>query len=121
MPFFHDAYKGWSCCNKKSVDFTEFLNIKGCKQSKHSNIKPAEPPKSEKSPTIEAASAEIVAPAATVAPAAKPAAPSTIVRPDFDAPLVQITPTVAPSLQQAIDNIVPIISRSSDLTQQPIG
>lgn len=35
---FHDAYKGWSCCNKKSVDFTEFLNIKGCTKSKHSNV-----------------------------------------------------------------------------------
>lgn len=37
VPIFHDAYKGWSCCNKKSVDFTEFLNIKGCSRSKHSN------------------------------------------------------------------------------------
>lgn len=27
-PVFHDAYKGWSCCNKKCTDFTEFLNIK---------------------------------------------------------------------------------------------
>lgn len=27
-PFFHDAYKGWSCCKKKCTDFTEFLNIK---------------------------------------------------------------------------------------------
>lgn len=37
-PIFHDAYKGWSCCNKKSVDFTEFLNIKGCTLAKHSNV-----------------------------------------------------------------------------------
>jgi hypothetical protein len=29
-PFFHDAYKGWSCCKKKCTDFTEFLNIKVC-------------------------------------------------------------------------------------------
>jgi len=28
-PFFHDAYKGWSCCNKKCTDFTEFLNVPG--------------------------------------------------------------------------------------------
>lgn len=38
LPFFHDAYKGWSCCNKKCIDFTEFLNIKGCTLSPHSNI-----------------------------------------------------------------------------------
>ena len=27
-PVFHDAYKSWSCCEKKTTDFTEFLNIK---------------------------------------------------------------------------------------------
>lgn len=47
-PFFHDAYKGWSCCNKKCTDFTEFLNMKGCTLAKHSNIKPPEPEKPQK-------------------------------------------------------------------------
>ncbi len=28
-PYFHDAYKGWSCCGKKCTDFTEFLNVPG--------------------------------------------------------------------------------------------
>eukprot|EP00128_Syssomonas_multiformis_P012842 Colp12_sorted_trinity150504_noHs@29202 len=45
QPVFHDAMKGWSCCNKKSTDFTEFLNIKGCTVGRHSNVKPVEPPK----------------------------------------------------------------------------
>ncbi|KAG5864132.1 hypothetical protein JTB14_012046 [Gonioctena quinquepunctata] len=45
-PVFHDAYKGWGCCKKKCTDFTEFLNIKGCTLSKHSNVKPPEPEKS---------------------------------------------------------------------------
>ena len=27
VPIFHDAMKGWSCCKKKSPDFTEFLNF----------------------------------------------------------------------------------------------
>ncbi|VVC46304.1 Hypothetical protein CINCED_3A001389 [Cinara cedri] len=44
-PFFHDAYKGWSCCKKKCTDFTEFLNIKGCTNGCHSNTKPKEPEK----------------------------------------------------------------------------
>ena len=30
QPVFHDALKGWSCCNKRSTDFTEFLNFKVC-------------------------------------------------------------------------------------------
>lgn len=38
-PKFHDAYKIWSCCNKKSTDFTEFLNFKGCTTGPHSNEK----------------------------------------------------------------------------------
>ncbi|XP_012263523.2 cysteine and histidine-rich domain-containing protein morgana [Athalia rosae] len=45
QPVFHDAYKGWSCCNKKCTDFTEFLNIKGCTKSSHTNVKPVEPEK----------------------------------------------------------------------------
>ncbi|CAB4007211.1 Hypothetical predicted protein [Paramuricea clavata] len=43
MPVFHDALKGWSCCQRRVTDFTEFLNITGCRKSKHSNMKPAEP------------------------------------------------------------------------------
>lgn len=39
-PVFHDAYKSWSCCNKKSIDFTEFLGIPGCTWGRHSNVKP---------------------------------------------------------------------------------
>ena len=39
---FHDAYKGWSCCNKKSTDFTQFLSYQGCAKGTHSNIKPPE-------------------------------------------------------------------------------
>lgn len=42
VPIFHDAYKQWSCCKKKSSDFTEFLNYKGCSLGKHSNEKPIE-------------------------------------------------------------------------------
>ncbi|XP_054712719.1 cysteine and histidine-rich domain-containing protein 1-like [Uloborus diversus] len=48
IPVFHDAYKKWSCCEKKTTDFTEFLNIKGCTRSYHSNVKPPEPPKPAK-------------------------------------------------------------------------
>lgn len=43
VPFFHDVYKKWSCCDKRTTDFTEFLNIQGCCRSYHSNVKPVEP------------------------------------------------------------------------------
>uniref|UniRef100_A0A452DKM9 Integrin subunit beta 1 binding protein 2 n=1 Tax=Capra hircus TaxID=9925 RepID=A0A452DKM9_CAPHI len=35
VPIFHDALKGWSCCRKRTVDFSEFLNIKGCTVGPH--------------------------------------------------------------------------------------
>ncbi|XP_019711625.1 cysteine and histidine-rich domain-containing protein 1 [Hippocampus comes] len=43
MPIFHDALKGWSCCRKRTTDFSEFLSIKGCTRGHHSNEKPREP------------------------------------------------------------------------------
>merc|ERR1711944_149580 len=42
-PYFHDAYKGWTCCDKKTTDFTVFLNTPGCSKGQHSNVKPEEP------------------------------------------------------------------------------
>lgn len=41
-PYFHDAYKIWNCCNKKSTDFTTWLSFKGCTRGKHNPEKPAE-------------------------------------------------------------------------------
>ncbi|OCT67358.1 integrin subunit beta 1 binding protein 2 L homeolog isoform X1 [Xenopus laevis] len=46
-PIFHDALKGWSCCKKRTTDFSEFLAIPGCTKGTHSNEKPSEPMKPE--------------------------------------------------------------------------
>ncbi|XP_031706452.1 cysteine and histidine-rich domain-containing protein 1 [Anarrhichthys ocellatus] len=43
VPIFHDALKGWSCCRKRTTDFSEFLSIKGCTRGRHSDEKPQEP------------------------------------------------------------------------------
>uniref|UniRef100_A0A3Q4BHV9 Uncharacterized protein n=1 Tax=Mola mola TaxID=94237 RepID=A0A3Q4BHV9_MOLML len=44
VPIFHDALKGWSCCKKRTTDFSEFLSIKqGCTRGRHSSDKPQEP------------------------------------------------------------------------------
>uniref|UniRef100_A0A8B9LBY0 Cysteine and histidine-rich domain-containing protein 1-like n=1 Tax=Astyanax mexicanus TaxID=7994 RepID=A0A8B9LBY0_ASTMX len=43
IPIFHDALKGWSCCKKRTTDFSEFLSIQGCARGRHSNVKPEEP------------------------------------------------------------------------------
>lgn len=101
MPYFHDAYKGWSCCKKKSVDFTEFLNIKGCELSKHSNVKPTEPVKPQNN--IEEEEEEVKEPPKEIR---EPVKPSTITRPSLDAPLIKLVPIVAPALKKSIDNLV---------------
>ncbi|KAG8381448.1 hypothetical protein BUALT_Bualt06G0123000 [Buddleja alternifolia] len=49
-PLFHDGMKEWSCCKKRSHDFSLFLEIPGCKTGKHTTEKPvlakaAAPPK----------------------------------------------------------------------------
>ncbi|VDN08036.1 unnamed protein product [Thelazia callipaeda] len=48
-PYFHDAYKIWNCCNKKSTDFGTWLSLKGCTRGKHSSVKPAQEVKHQKS------------------------------------------------------------------------
>ncbi|XP_020832264.1 integrin beta-1-binding protein 2 isoform X3 [Phascolarctos cinereus] len=40
VPIFHDALKGWSCCHKRTTDFSEFLSIQGCTLGPHCAEKP---------------------------------------------------------------------------------
>ncbi|NXU54897.1 CHRD1 protein, partial [Turnix velox] len=47
VPIFHDALKGWSCCKKRTTDFSEFLSIKGCTKGFHCKEKPPEPSRQE--------------------------------------------------------------------------
>lgn len=86
------------------MDFTEFLNIKGCELSVHSNVKPIEPQKPVQEVTVEET---------PQTPVVEPIKPSALVRPDFNELLVRMVPTVAPALQQSIDNIVPIIVKGN--------
>uniref|UniRef100_A0A8B9RLA5 Cysteine and histidine-rich domain-containing protein 1 n=1 Tax=Astyanax mexicanus TaxID=7994 RepID=A0A8B9RLA5_ASTMX len=47
VPVFHDALKGWSCCKRRTTDFSDFLNIAGCTKGCHNKEKPPEPVKPE--------------------------------------------------------------------------
>jgi cysteine/histidine-rich domain-containing protein 1 len=100
-PVFHDALKGWSCCDKKSTDFTQFLNTPGCTKSAHSNVKPAEPEKKSKVIVDELQLAKDLA---RELESKKPPEPA--IRPTTnDAPLVDLKRTVAPSLIQALNKL----------------
>uniref|UniRef100_A0A8C2ADQ5 Cysteine and histidine-rich domain-containing protein 1 n=1 Tax=Cyprinus carpio TaxID=7962 RepID=A0A8C2ADQ5_CYPCA len=45
VPVFHDALKGWSCCKRRTTDFSDFLSIAGCTKGPHNSEKPLEPVK----------------------------------------------------------------------------
>ncbi|RWS25304.1 cysteine and histidine-rich domain-containing protein 1-like protein [Leptotrombidium deliense] len=92
VPVFHDAYKGWSCCSKKTTDFTEFLNMKGCKIDFHSNVKPPEPEKNE---VKEEKKEEI-----TIKPMYEPKP-----RPSPDIPLVSLKSTIGNSLKPVLEKL----------------
>lgn len=88
-PIFHDAYKSWSCCEKRTTDFTEFLNIKGCARGKHNGVKPVDPTR--------------ITPCENEKVNLKP--PERLKRPDESLPLVPLPTKIAPSLQKLLENL----------------
>jgi len=91
IPVFHDAYKGWSCCSKKTTDFTEFLNIKGCSKGMHNPIKPNEPPK----PNIEVEDVPVPQPRA-------PVSKISMERPSASTKMTRLPQTIGASLKPLI-------------------
>lgn len=110
VPVFHDALKGWSCCSRRSTDFTEFLNIPGCANGRHSGEKPPEP---EKKPPAEVNCPEPVEvkPQVVVKPIQAP-----LERPSADEPLSRLPVTVSESLKQALANRLQQMSVVDDNT-----
>lgn len=90
-PVFHEGYKSWSCCEKRTTDFTEFLNIRGCCKGTHNPDKPE----------------ELVKPAdrqAGIAPDdIKP--PERLCRPSEEQPLVPLPSTVSNSLRKLLNKL----------------
>jgi len=41
VPIFHEGSKGWSCCSRKVLEFSEFLKIQGCKTGRHRYLESA--------------------------------------------------------------------------------
>lgn len=113
QPFFHDAYKGWSCCNKKCTDFTEFLNIRGCSKSFHNSEKPPEPVK----PVVDKATAHEVI-------EVRPPVKESLERPPLNTPLVEVKPDIAPSLKQQLESLEKVNSSDDQVLDNalpPVG
>ncbi len=119
-PFFHDAYKGWTCCNKKSTDFTMFLSFPGCTQGQHSNVKPEEP---ESITGQVGESNNIELPQVNEVRPNRESLESVIrlQRPGFNkATLTRMKPTVAPALIEAAKDLGPYQASVSS-TEVAIG
>ena len=110
LPYFHDAYKIWSCCQKKSHDFSTFLSIPGCQHGPHQPNKPEEPTPVRPVETVETPPKPAVRPEVS-----KPPTPS-IERPSVDAPLTKMKLIVGASLKTALDKLVN--TPTTDLGQQ---
>ncbi|VDK33259.1 unnamed protein product [Taenia asiatica] len=107
-PIFHDAKKKWSCCNKYSTDFGEFLSMKGCTFGPHNSQKPA--------PVIAEKPAPEVNIAPPVQPAPKPIPKIPPARPSSDAPLKVLDPVVSPSLKTALETLKKKEASATDAT-----
>lgn len=94
-PIFHEGYKGWSCCKKRSVDFTEFLSFPGCTRGPHNPVKPAEPEK----PLKEESSVDDVIVVRAPLPKPEEQAP----RPSSQEARVRLPATVSGSLKTALE------------------
>lgn len=102
-PYFHDAYKGWTCCNRKATDFTVFLNFPGCESGKHSNVRPVEPEKITGNLDKDIELPKESSPARTRAPMEALAAK----RPDSDsAPFTRLVPKISPGLKRDAESMV---------------
>ncbi|XP_032878332.1 cysteine and histidine-rich domain-containing protein 1 isoform X1 [Amblyraja radiata] len=99
VPVFHDALKGWSCCERRTSDFSEFLSIGGCTEGRHSNVKTPDPVKPEvkTSPELTAKFNE------KATQKRKPV--EAIIRPSPDAPMVKLEQKVSPALKKVLEKL----------------
>uniref|UniRef100_A0A3B5B5F6 Cysteine and histidine-rich domain-containing protein 1-like n=1 Tax=Stegastes partitus TaxID=144197 RepID=A0A3B5B5F6_9TELE len=103
VPIFHDALKGWSCCKKRTTDFSEFLSIKGCTRGRHSNEKPQEPLR----PEVSSDKAEIKHTNGQEIIYQGPKSAETLQkeRPSSDEPLTKLPHKVSASLAQVLEKL----------------
>ncbi|XP_065136515.1 cysteine and histidine-rich domain-containing protein 1a [Paramisgurnus dabryanus] len=105
VPVFHDALKGWSCCKRRTTDFSDFLSIVGCTKGHHNKEKPLEPVKPEVKITVEKKELEDLKPRFSEFVIQAPKPLELIQRPSGVEPLVELQRKVAPSLKQMLEKL----------------
>ncbi|XP_078067544.1 cysteine and histidine-rich domain-containing protein 1-like [Mustelus asterias] len=104
VPIFHDALKGWSCCKKKTTDFSEFLAIPGCMKGQHSNVKPPEPLKPEMTCNKDLTD-NLKSQFECIIKGHKSAESMKRERPSSDEPVVKLPLKVSKSLQESLEKL----------------
>jgi hypothetical protein len=114
-PYFHDAYKEWTCCHRKSTDFTEFLNFKGCQRGKHNGTRPIslDKPKSSANDALMNAVENIFSKCTSMSQ--KSVRKEEILD---DLPLVSLTPIISPKLRICTSTKVESIDKDGPI---PVG
>ncbi|CAH8535555.1 unnamed protein product [Schistosoma turkestanicum] len=109
-PVFHDAKKKWSCCNKYSTDFSEFLSIKGCTVGKHNNVPPQNTVKEQKKSDIPVKPVPV--------PTPKMEKPTVFQRPSSTERTCDIPVEIASNLKSALEalSLDPSFKRMQDVT-----
>lgn len=116
IPVFHDALKGWSCCKRRTTDFSDFLNIPGCSKGCHSNVKPQQPIKPKVSSSREStAKDKLIVEQPTLKPVSMPIKPMT--RPSSDEPTIPLTLKSTPSIKKALEKLTIHDHNSDDVAK----
>ncbi|XP_005996302.1 cysteine and histidine-rich domain-containing protein 1 [Latimeria chalumnae] len=105
VPVFHDALKGWSCCKRRTTDFSDFLSIAGCTKGRHSNEKPPEPVKPEVKTSDKRELTEDLKPRFEEYVIQAPRPVEAIKRPCPSEPMIRLQQKVSASLKQALEKM----------------
>ncbi|XP_070773410.1 cysteine and histidine-rich domain-containing protein 1 isoform X2 [Enoplosus armatus] len=105
VPVFHDALKGWSCCKRRTTDFSDFLSIVGCTKGPHNKEKPPEPVKPDVTSSGEKKDADDQKPKFNEYIISAPKPQEAIRRPSADEPTARLQHKVSASLKQALEKL----------------
>uniref|UniRef100_A0A665TXD4 Cysteine and histidine-rich domain-containing protein 1 n=1 Tax=Echeneis naucrates TaxID=173247 RepID=A0A665TXD4_ECHNA len=105
VPVFHDALKGWSCCKRRTTDFSDFLSIVGCTRGPHNKEKPPEPVKPDVTSSGEKEADDQTKPKFNEYIISAPKPQEAICRPSADEPMVRLQHKVSASLKQALEKL----------------
>ncbi|XP_075448655.1 cysteine and histidine-rich domain-containing protein 1 [Ascaphus truei] len=120
VPVFHDALKGWSCCKKRTTDFSDFLGIVGCTKGQHSNEKPPEPVKPEVK-TSDKKDLPDLKPKFNERIIQAPKPIESIKRPSPDEPVTRLQLKVSASLKQALEKLKLSTHNNQEATDEETG